>query len=115
MAFYLVRSLNNVSCYGRVPDPFSGPEGAFQEFSISSSDSLLLDGDFCDPINELCGTLLDYGDIDYFDAEQCKMLVSWINQRLRWECERPLLRLYAVLLEYAEQAIALGTGVVVEL
>ena len=71
--------------------------------------------DFLVPMNDLCGTLLGYGDVDYVDAEHCKRLLPWLAEKLgapgltseeREFCER--------LRDFADEAVALGTGVVVE-
>ena len=115
MAFELVKSLEGVSFYGNIPESFGAPEGSFEKYRIEESDVLLLNEDFVDSVNDACGTLLDYGDIDFFDAEKCKALKNWLVARLNRDCEDRLAELYGKLLDYAEQAIDLDTGIVVEL
>lgn len=115
MAFSLVKSLNHVSYYGNIPEPLPGYESDFDEFRLEQDDLILLNDDFVDPINETCGTLLDYGDIDYFDASQCKELCMWLEDRLGKDCDDRLAVLYRKLHEYAIKAVELGTGLVVEL
>lgn len=71
--------------------------------------------DFVDPVDDLCDSLLDYGDIDYFNTESCEKLVPWLEDRLTRPCPDWAHMLYEKLLEYAREAVRLGTGVVVEL
>lgn len=41
----------------------------------------MLKDDFVGQTNEICGTLLDYGDIDYFDASQYRIRCSALYMR----------------------------------
>lgn len=68
-----------------------------------------------DPVNEQCGTWLNYNDEDYFDKAKCILLKSWLEKRLPDVSNEQLKSLYGKLLEFANRAIELGTGVVVEL
>lgn len=115
MAFYLVKSLDHVNYYGNVPEPVPGHEDAFDEHALSQSDIKALNGDFVDSINDRCGTLLDLSDVDFFDADKCRILVAWLDERLEGDPGEVLEPLYRKLREYACRAIDLGTGVVVEL
>lgn len=115
MAFSLVKSLDHVSYYGDIPEPLPGYESDFDEFGLEQGDIILLKDDFADPINGICGTLLDYGDVDYFDAFRCKRLCLWLEGRFCMACDDRLAMLYRKLLDFASRAVELGTGVVVEL
>lgn len=104
-----------IGYYGDIPELPMERDGAYEEYRIDWNDMLALTDDFADPINELCGTLLDLGDVDYFDAVQCVKLKDWLETRLKRPCTSRLRKLYTVLLEYATRAIELGTGVVVDI
>lgn len=82
MAFYLVKSLAHVNYYGNVPEPVLGHEDAFEEHVLNQSDIKALNVDFVDSVNDRCGTLLDLFDIDFFDANKCRVLVAWLDERL---------------------------------
>lgn len=115
MSFYLVKSLDHAGYYGNVPEPLPGHEDAFEEWRLEQGDLAILNEGFADEVNVACGSLLDLGDADYFDVEQCEKLRLWLVQRLDRGCDGRLEALYLRLLEYAERARELGTGVVVEL
>lgn len=115
MKFELALNLDNVPYYGNVPDFFDCTDKKSEIFTLEPSDWPLLNSDFIDPINEQCETLLDYGDIDFLDVDQCKLLNKWLSDRLSRNCNTRLRVLYEKLQEFATRAIALGTGIVVEL
>ncbi|MGN0262727.1 MAG: hypothetical protein ACI4B9_07810 [Eggerthellaceae bacterium] len=94
MSFSLVESLDHVGYYGDIPEPLPGYESDFDEFGLEQGDIILLKHDFVDPINKACGTLLDYGDVDYFDASRCKRLCLWLEGRLSRGCDGRLAMLY---------------------
>ena len=64
-------------------------------------------------INDACGTLLDLAAEDYFDAEKCKALKSWIEERRKRLMDERLVAFYDKLYEFACRAIKLGAGVIV--
>lgn len=114
IGFELIKDMDAIkNFYGDIPQIAGAPRAAYEEFEITLEDEDLLMEDFVDQINDLCGTLLDYGDIDYFDASKCAKLKAWLESRLKRSCALHLRELYTVLLDYATRAIALGTGVVV--
>ncbi len=114
MRFELALDLNGIAYYGRVPQFFDHP-GQCETFVLEEADWPLLSADFVDSANELCGTLLDNGDVDYFDACQCELLADWLSTRLDEGCNGRLRFLYEKLQGFAERAISLKTGIVVEL
>ena len=116
MRFTLIKSLSEiVDYYDDIPEIGSAPSSAYENYKWDLADQSLLAEDFMDPINDLCGTVLDIYDVDYFDTEQSRMLKSWLEERLKQPCDERLRELYTVLLDYATRAVELGTGVVVEL
>ena len=125
MLISLIRQPENLdSSYGGIPSiPFEPDERAdfyiFDFDFFDDDDETYLDYfeiEFLAPINRLCETLLDYGDVDYIDAEHCAKLTEWIVAKLEshnlTDHERCF---FETLLEYAREAVLLGTGVVVEL
>ena len=118
MYFQLIKTLDGVvGYYGDIPEYTEegySEKTVYHRIETEEERDLLLE-DFVDPINELCGTLLDYSDVDWFDPESCVKLKGWLEERLQSPCEDRLRVLYTVLLDFADRAIELDTGVVVEL
>ena len=118
MFFRLIKTSEGVqSFYGEIPQYMEEDYAKYTEIYPIESDEdrdLLLE-DFMNPINDLCGTLLDYGDVDWFGVENCKKLKAWLIDRMRRPCNERLRILYTALLGYAVRAIEYDTGVVVEL
>ena len=66
-------------------------------------------------MNERCKTLLDYGDVEYFDDKKCYTLKNWITERLNRPTEPRYRALLGVLNAFCEEAINLKTGVYIDL
>ena len=116
MKFELFLSLKNMHWYGCIPCPKDGSGSEVEVYQLQESDSPLLEANFLEPVDALCDALLDYGDIDFFDADKCKKLSVWLEDQMTEGLATGRLRvLYEKLNEYAQRAIELGTGVVVEL
>lgn len=104
--------------YGDVPDTYGAPEKAFESWrpGFDADDYReLFDFDFIEPVNALCHSLIDRGDVDYLDAKQCGQLALWLDNRMSHSCPYPLDEFYAKLFEFSSRAAALGTGVVLDL
>lgn len=67
------------------------------------------------PIDRLCNSLIDPGDVDYLNAEQCKLMLGWLEWRLTEPINPRLETIYRKLVEFANKAIELGTGIVFDL
>lgn len=116
MRFTLILDFTGMTYYGgKIPNTPFPPDSRIEEFTLNEQDCETLCGDFVDSINDYCDTLLDDGDIDYFDKAKCILLKSWLEKRLPSVSNERLKSLYGKLLEFANRAIELGTGVVVEL
>ena len=79
--------------YGRIPETSDAPVNSYElhRFTFSAFDYFdLIDTDFVNPVDELCGALLDIGDEDYLDAQQCSILIPWLVKRLAQACPHPL-------------------------
>ena len=76
MKFELFLSLKNMHWYGCIPCPKDGSGSEVEVYQLQESDSPLLEANFLEPVDALCDALLDYGDIDFFDADKCKKLLS---------------------------------------
>ena len=55
------------------------------------------------------------GDVDYLNAEQCKLMLGWLEWRLTEPINPRLETIYRKLVEFANKAIELGTGIVFDL
>lgn len=114
MYFQLIKTKSPRSWYGSVPTPDRSDESQAETFEFDWDDMLLMLDDFVGPINTICDTLFDLGDVDYIPSEKCADLARWIEVR-KESCQGRALKLYEVLLSFAMRAIDLGTGIVVEL
>ncbi len=114
MIYQLILSLEGLDYYGDIPEaPYeSGPNVEVYKFKME--DWPLFRDDFIEPVDKLCDVLLDYGDVDYFNAEKCKLLHGWLTERLEKPIVPRLEELYRKLDEFTLRAIDLNTGVVVE-
>lgn len=104
--------------YGSIPETYDAPARAYERFSADySADDYknAFDRDFVEPVNALCNSLIDRGDIDYLNANQCKQLIPWLEERLKRRNPYLLDEFYEKLLEYSRRAVALGTGIVLDL
>jgi len=114
MRFALVKQPEKLSYYGHIPNVPAQSDETSEVFYLNAEDWPLLNTDFVDAINDACGTLLDNGDIDYFDKGQCEILRAWLIERMSRPCSPRLTTLYEQLMAYASAAVAQGTGVVIE-
>ena len=73
------------------------------------------DDNAIDEIAKRCDSLIGYGDADYFNAEKCKILKDWIDERLRKPAESRYREMLEVLKDYCQQAVELNTGVYIDL
>jgi len=115
MKFALILNYAGLDYYGHIPVVPYPPDSRVEVFYFEDEENDLLLNDFVFPINRACGTLLDDGDLDYFDQSKCSVLKSWLENRLSTISNETLENLYRKLLEFATRAVELGTGVVVEL
>ncbi|WP_244609154.1 hypothetical protein [Bifidobacterium moukalabense] len=86
-----------------------------ESYELSEEDKDLLDEDFVIPVNDLCGSLIGPTDVDYLNAEQCKLMLGWLEQRLKEPVNPRLETIYRKLVEFARKAIKLDTGIVFDL
>ena len=116
MKFELIRSLQNLEWYGKIPClpiNYNSTEG--KRFVGEETDSWLMLEDFVSAIDVICPNDLDYGDVDYFDKEMCQLMQSWLNERTNNPMPEQFKLLYRILEEYAKEEIYMGTGVVIGL
>lgn len=106
------------SYYGNIPDTFNAPNNAVERYvpDFEANDYKdLFDLDFVEPVNSACHSLIDRGDVDYLDASQCEELTLWLKERMKRHCPYPLDVFYPKLLEFSKKAVALGTGIALDL
>ena len=117
MRLGLVLTLEGTHYYGYVPC-FSSIEKdsqSIESYELTEEDEELLDEDFVSPIDKLCNALIDPGEVDYLNAEQCKLMIKWLEQRLNKPVHPRLKEIYHKLIEFANKAIKLNTGIVFDL
>lgn len=119
MWFVLFKTLEGIPYYGGEPDvPELLPDPRVEKYDFDFGTNLAtwrhFKDDFVIPVNGSCGSLLDLGDYDYFDIEKCAKLRSWLEKRLAADVPDSFKPAYEKLLDYASQAIALKTGVLVQ-
>lgn len=74
----------------------------------------LLDKYFVNQVDILCDAIIDYCDPDYLNAEQCRKLSQWLDGQIADPPDTRLPPLYRKIKEYADAAVRLGTGIIVE-
>ena len=115
MRFVLALCLDGAAYYGHIPElPYETCDMA-EVFLLEESDWELLNSQFVDSVNGLCGTLLDYGDVDYLEPSQCIQLEEWLKSQLARELNDRTRYLYSKLLDFAARAVEIDTGVMIEL
>lgn len=116
MEFALIKDLKNLDMYGDIPETFGATEEQTEVYSGDEKDADMLWRellpDMCKNIEDC---LLDYGDVDYYDASKCVIIKKILEDKLKKPCEPRLHELYTILHGYLNRAIELGTGVVIEL
>jgi len=115
MTLELIKSFEGLSFYGDIPETFNEPEEKVEKYQLQETDWLFLNKGFVDPINRLCDSTLDYGDVDFFNKDKCILMKSWLKDKLKQELTERERCLYSRLLDYTERAISLDTGIVIEL
>ncbi|MCF0216104.1 MAG: hypothetical protein HUK21_06480 [Fibrobacteraceae bacterium] len=116
MRITLILDYSGLTYYGNIPNTPFPPDPRIEEFRyIEDSDLDLLDEDFIDSINETCDVALDRNDVDYFDKAKCIKLKLWLENHLTEDAHPRLKDIYDTMLRYAQKAIELETGIVIEL
>lgn len=115
MEWCLFLDLNVQEWYGDVPEIPENSEGRVEIYAPDEELRQTLLEQFVLPVNNVCGTCLDNGDVDFFDKEKCVKLAKWLEEQLAGELDPRLREPYGKLLEFARRAVELGTGVVVEM
>lgn len=118
MIFLLLLNMNQIERdefgFPNYPEP---PDPRIEEtlFDIDESYMDVLEEEFYKPVNNLCGTILDMWEQDFFDKSACAKIRPWLEERLASESVPEfLIDPFKKLLEYVARAIDLNTGVVIE-
>lgn len=116
MMFELIKNAEGLDMYGDIPClPWELTSEIGERFVGEETDSWILLEDFVPEIDAICTNVLDYGDVDYFNAEKCRLILNWLIKRKERDMTSRLVELYNCLELYLTKAIELGTGVVIEL
>ena len=116
MNAFLILDMNGIVCtYGNIPNTDPSDTKHFECVSYDEdSDIELLDANFLEPVNKICGTLLDPAEDDFFDKEKCILLKKWLEEQLVESSHPRLKEIYEALLNFSKRAIELNTGIVIE-
>ena len=117
MEFILFLTLNGIKIdtFGPHVDDINNDTRVEHYKSDMQLDDAALFLDDIDDIDRKCNSLLDYGDVEWFDAKQCKKLLEWINERLKKPIIPRYEKLLCVLKDFCSRAIELNTGVIIDL
>lgn len=113
MCVTLIKDFTGMTYYGHIPNTPFAPDPRIEEPPYNPEDGRLLYENAMDRINDACGTWLDICDPDYFDKERCIKLKAWLEDELQKDLQEKLRNIYNILLDYANRAIELGTGIVI--
>lgn len=118
MTLLLLLNKSQIKCdefgFPNYPEP---PDPRIEEtlFDIDESYMDVLEEEFYEPMNNLCGTILDMWEQEFFDRNACEKIKPWLEDRLaNSDVPEILVEPCKKLLEYVARAIDLNTGVVIE-
>ena len=99
-----------------VNNPETDKRVKYYQLENSWDDVDLFDDDNAiDEIAKRCDSLISYGEADYFNAEKCFILKTWIDERLQKPTAPRYREMLEVLKNYCQQAVELNTGVYIDL
>ena len=114
MKFYLAKTLEKIKYYGPIPNLSCEPDKV-EEYSFDEEENEWLLDNLVDMINFQCGTLLDDGDVDFFNVEQCKALINLIEDLNDDLIPVKYRRTINILKDYATRAVSYNTGIAIDL
>ena len=115
MRLILIRDFQGLHYYGYIPETNNARKEQIEVFELNKEDEDLLDKDFVTSVDDLCHSLIDPGDVDFLNADQCRLLLGWLRERLKDPLEPRLEIIYNVLVRFVQKAIELDTGIVFDL
>jgi hypothetical protein len=83
--------------------------------NLSIDDAETIYDKYAEKINEECDVYIGDGDVDYYDAEQCKKISEWLKSNIDKENNKHIRDELNILLNYCLRAIDLNTWVVIEI
>lgn len=114
MHIVLIKKLVGFSYYGNIPEIPNTEDDRFEVFPLTFDDRDLIMS-FVFDINNVCKTSLAYGDVEFFDSEQCRLLEEFIYKSEFNSLNKRQLQLFEVIKSFSKEAQALKTGIVIEL
>lgn len=101
--------------YGKIPEMFNHTNN-YEEYILvdENMDDSYFDDNFIMPINKICTSLIG-GDVEYLNVEQCKKLVPWIEKNINKFTITKGKEIVVKILEYANRAIYLNTGIIIDI
>lgn len=114
MKFYLAKTLKDMKKYGPTYDLLLEPDKV-EEYVLSEHENEWILENLVDEINSHCGTLLDSGDYDFLDEEQCKSLLMMLDELPADSIPREYFTTIETLKSFATRAVSYGTGIAIDL
>lgn len=118
MWIILYRSFENLSWVEDQPDvPEVLPDSRIEvfDFCIDFNNRDAFEADFISPVDKLCGALIDFDEVEFLNASQCKLLKDWLENKLMGKVNPIFVSVYRKFLEFVTLAVELKTGVDIEL
>ena len=115
MRVYLAKNCDVLPRYGDVPDLTQGDTSVVESFDITDEQGDYIDMLFVDTSNKVCDASLDIGDYQFYNVDQCRLLLDWVENVLNDESISSLYDFYLKLEEYLQYAVTNNTGIAIEL
>lgn len=115
MKVYLAKDIKDLPAYGDIPDLTQGDESTIDFFVITAEEVDVIDELFIDQTNELCDATLDRGDYQYYNADQCGLMLDWIDKVIDTERYSEINIFLSKLKLYLQYAEINNTGIAIEL
>jgi len=115
MRLYLAKTLEGLNMYGPIYDLGSGVPDKVEDCVLGYAEQEWFLDNLVDEINAACDTLLDDGDVDFFDVEKCNKLISTLSDIREIKVPEYCEYMIDKLREYAVDAINYNTGIAIEL
>ena len=73
-----------------------------------------METNFVDFAYKRWNSLLDCGDVDYYNVDQCKKIIPIMTEEIKKVKNNKVENMYNKLIEFSKRAIELNTGIIIE-
>ena len=115
MTIYLAKTLENMKKYGPIFDLSMEPSERVAEYTFGEEENEWFLSEHVDNINAICDTMLDDGDVDFFDINACRKLIVYLKGIDEKKILPTCVKVYETLMKCAQKAISYQTGIEIEL